>query len=195
MSIAMEDWPRRHGITVDEYHRMAEDGSLAPDARVELIDGEIIDMPPIGNPHMANVDRLTELLRDAVGRRAIVRCQGSVRLGDFSEPQPDFVLLTRREDFYEHRSANASDALLIIEVSDTSLAHDIQRKLALYARHGIPEYWVVDIVNRKLHVFRTPTGAGYEQTTCIDTPGALDITTLPGTSVNLSSLFGGTAGS
>jgi Uma2 family endonuclease len=190
MSIAMEDWPRRHRITVDEYHRMAEGGSFAPDARVELIDGEIIDMPPIGSRHMAHVDRLNELLRDAVGRRAIVRCQGSVQLGDTSEPQPDFALLVRREDFYESRRANAGDVLLVIEVSDSTLGYDTQRKMALYARHGIQEYWVVDVENRLLHVHQRPTSAGYEQTSSIDAPGTLNIAALPGITVDLSSIFG-----
>jgi Uma2 family endonuclease len=101
MSVAMEDWPRRHRITVDEYHRMAEVGLLAPDARVELIEGVIIEMPPIGNRHAAAVDRLFRLLDRAVGDRAIVRCQGPVQLGDLSEPQPDFALLAPREDFYD----------------------------------------------------------------------------------------------
>ncbi len=118
MSVAMEDWPRRHRVTVDEYHRMAEVGVLAPDARVELIEGEIIEMPPIGNPHAATVDRLVELLHSAVGKRAIVRCQGPIQLGDLSETQPDFALLVRREDFYENnrptplRDRERSGALL-----------------------------------------------------------------------------------
>ena len=189
MSVAMEDWPRRHRITVDEYYRMAESGSFAPDARVELIDGEIIDMPPIGNRHMAHVDRLVRLLCSAVGDRAIVRCQAGVHFGDDSVPQPDFALLAPQEDFYESRPANAADTLLIIEVSDTSLGYDMQRKMSLYARHGVQEYWVVDIVNRRLHVFRSPAGADYEQKSSIEKPGALDITALPGTSVDLSPLF------
>src|SRR5690242_9652154 len=161
MSAAMDEFPRRHRITVEEYHRMGEVGLLAPDARVELIDGEIIDMPPIGNPHMAAVDHLYELLRDAVGNRAIVRCQGAVQLGDMSEPQPDFVLLLRREDFYSRRRANADDTLLTIEVSETTLSYDRGRKMALYARHNVPELWVIDIPNARLHLYRKPSGNQY----------------------------------
>src|SRR5690606_35185066 len=89
MGMPMESWPRRHRITVDEYYRMAEVGLLAPDARVELIEGEIIDMPPIAPDHGSVVDRLTHLLVPAVGERAIVRVQGAVRLSRMSEPQPD----------------------------------------------------------------------------------------------------------
>ncbi len=88
MSTLIESWPRRHRITVDEYHRMAEVGLLAPDARVELIEGEIIDMAPIGPRHMSVVDRLNRLFVVAAGEGAIVRAGGSVRLGRMSEPQP-----------------------------------------------------------------------------------------------------------
>src|ERR1044072_9215952 len=101
MSVAMEEFPRRHRITVEEYYRMAEVGLLAPDARVALIEGEIIDMPPIGNRHMASVDRLNVLLFSALGNRAIVRCQSTLVLGEYSAPEPDFALLAYREDFYE----------------------------------------------------------------------------------------------
>jgi len=185
----MEDEPRRHRITVDEYRRMGESGLFAPDARVELIEGEIIDMPPIGPPHAAAVNRLTVLLIHAVGERAIVQCQQAIQLGDISEPQPDFSLILPREDYYEHQRPVAADTLLAIEVSDTTLRYDLNRKMALYARHGIKEYWVVDTVNRRLHVFCSPTDAGYEHASFIEKPGAMQIAALPGTSVDLSSLF------
>ena len=191
MSAAMmEEEPRRHRITVDEYHRMAEVGLLAPKARVELIDGEIIDMPPIGNPHYAYVDRLNELLRDAVGKRAIVRCQGGVQMGDFSEPEPDFALLARREDFYSSRRATAEDTLLTIEVSDTSLRYDRGRKMALYARHGVPELWVIDVNSGCLHLYRRPSGNAYADVSSLDAPGTMSIERLPEVSLDLSSLFG-----
>ena len=189
MSVAMEDWPRRHRITVDEYHRMAESGSFAPDARVELIDGEIIDMPPIGSSHAGTVDQLYVLLHRAVGDRAIVRCQSPIQAGDFSEPQPDFALLALSKNFYKDRHPTEHDTLLVIEVSDSSLDEDLRRKMALYARQGIKEYWVVDLVNHLLHLFRNPAGARYEHTSSLDRPGTLEITALPGTTVDLSSLF------
>jgi Uma2 family endonuclease len=189
MSVAMEDWPRRHRITVDEFHRMAESGSFAPDARVELIDGVIIDMPPIGSAHAATGSRLEALVGQAVGSRAIVRCQWPIRLGDDSEPQPDLALVLPRKDFYEKQHPTASDTLLVIEVSATTLDDDLIYKMRLYARHGIKEYWVVDVVNGRLHVFRQPIGTGYQQVETIDRPGAVEITTLPGVSVDLSPLF------
>ena len=189
MSVAMEDLPRRHRITVDEYHRMAEVGLLAPDARVELIEGEIIEMPPIGNRHAGSVDRLNRLLNRAVGDRAIVRCQSPIQLNDSSEPQPDFALLASRDDFYVRQRPTAADTLLVIEVSDTTLRYDLHTKMSLYARHGIPELWVVDVVRAQLHVFRNPVGAKYEETA---SPGALrtlPIASLPGVAVDLTSLF------
>jgi Uma2 family endonuclease len=190
MSVAMEDWLRRHRITVDEYHRMAEVGLLAPDARVELIDGEIIDMPPIGSRHAAAVSRLDEILHVVVGKRAIVLCQGPIHLGDLTEPQPDLALLARREDFYEQRTPTASDILLVIEVSDTTLHQDLHTKMSLYARHGIPELWVVDVEGRQLHVFRNPADSAYSEAIATYKPGAIAIASLNGITVDLSSLFG-----
>jgi Uma2 family endonuclease len=190
MSVAMEDWPRRHRITVEEYHRMAEVGLLAPDARVELIEGEIVEMPPIGNRHQAAVDRLTRLLVRAVGERAIVRCQGSIQLGDLSEPQPDFALLAPREDFFEQQRATAADALLAIEVSDTTVHYDLHTKMSLYSRYGVRELWVLDVERKRLHVFRNPAGASYGEVLAPHTPGVMPIAALAGVTVDLSSLFG-----
>jgi Uma2 family endonuclease len=189
MSVAMEDFPRRHRITVDEYHHMGQVGLIAPDARVELIEGVIVDMPPIGIPHMAAVNRLNSLLVHAVEGRAIVQCQGSIRLGNFSEPQPDFALLAPREDFYEHQHRMAADTLLAIEVSDSSLKYDTGAKMSLYARHGIPEFWVIDIGGRKLLTFRKPAGAAYEEVRATALPGIVRIMLLPDVPIDLSSLY------
>jgi Uma2 family endonuclease len=189
MSIAMEDWPRRHRITVEEYHRMAEVGLLAPDARVELIDGVIIDIPPMTSRHAATVSQLGELLHSGLAGRATISCHGPLQLGDLSEPLLDFVLLTRREDFYTERHPIASDTLLAIEVSDTTLRYDLHTKMPLYARHGIPELWVVDVEGKQLHVFRNPAGVTYSEVITSDKPGAIPISALPGTTVDLSSLF------
>src|SRR5690349_9503267 len=103
MSVAMKDLPRRHGITVDELYRMVETGELAPEARVELIEGEIIDMPTPGTRHCAMDMRLNELLIKAVGQRALVSAGGAIQLDNMSLLQPDFSLMVRREDYYvEH---------------------------------------------------------------------------------------------
>jgi len=189
MSVAMEDGSRRHRITVDEYHRMAEAGSFAPDARVELIDGVIIDVPPIGSAHAGTVTELDTLLHRAVGDRAIVRCQQPVEVGKYSEPQPDLALVATRAGFYRDSHPTVQDALLVIEVSDSTLQDDLRQKRELYARHGIQEYWVVDLVNGRLHVFRNPVAGDYAQALTVDRPGTMDITALPGASIDLSSLF------
>src|SRR5687767_15618614 len=114
MGMYMESWPQRHRITVHDYHRMAETGVLAPDARVELIEGEIIDMAPIGRDHQSIVDQLAQSLFRAIGDNAIVRVQGSIRLSEWSEPQPDVVLLEPRADFYRSEFAVGTDTLLVI---------------------------------------------------------------------------------
>jgi len=189
MSVAMEDWPRRHRISVDEYHRMAESGLFAPDARVELIDGEIIDMPPMGSPHAGNVSQLDTLLHRAVGDRALIRCQLPIQVGDWSEPQPDLVLVATRESFYKEHHPTEHETLLAIEVSESTLDFDLRRKKALYARQGIREYWVVDVGNHRLHVFRSPAGADYQEASAADRPGTQDISALPGISIDLSSIF------
>jgi Uma2 family endonuclease len=189
MSTLMESWPRRHRITVDEYHRMAEVGLLAPDARVELVEGEIIDMAPIGNRHMSVVDRLTKLFVLAAGDEAIVRVQGSVRLGRMSEPQPDLLILRPRADFYSSDSATGRDTFLAIEVSDTSLRYDCEIKMPLYARHGVPEAWVVDLQHDHILVFSEPDNGPYRQQRIVEQTQRMTLAALPGLEVDLSALF------
>ena len=185
----MEEEPRRHRIRVDEYYRMVEVGLLDPKARVELIDGEIIDMAPLGDPHMATVDRINELLIHAVSERAIVRCQGAVQLGDYSAPQPDFTLLERRQDYYRSRRAVSSDVLLTIEVSDTTFKYDSGRKKSLYARHDVPELWIIDIPRARILLFRRPSGDDYLEKSVLDVPDTMSIERLPGVALDLSPLF------
>jgi Uma2 family endonuclease len=187
VNVQTESWPRPHRLTVDEYYRMAEVGLLAPDARVELIEGEIIDMAPIGSSHGAAVIELTRRLVTAVGELALVAVQLPVHLGIRSEPQPDFALLRPREDAYRKGLPTAADVLLLIEVSDTTLAFDLGAKAKLYARHGVPELWVVDVVREELHVLRTPRGDEYTDRAA----GAVGVMPLPGlhVTVDLTKLF------
>ena len=160
----------RYRFTVAEYHQMAEAGILREDDRVELIEGEIIHMSPIGRAHLSTVDRLNHLLVRGLGDQVIVRVQGSIRLNVRSEPEPDLVVLRRREDFYATADAGPEDVLLIIEVADTSLAYDRGVKAPLYARNGIPELWLVDLNGERITVFREPSAAGYQRT--FDVQGA-----------------------
>jgi len=190
MSHADADLPRRHRLTVADYYRMAEVGILAPDARVELIDGEIIDMASPGPQHAAAVHRLMEVLMRAVDRRASVLVQNPVRLSELSEPQPDLALLRRREDFYSEHHPRPADVLLIIEIADTSLRFDRDTKVSLYAVHGIPEMWLVDLRGRRLVRHRAPQQGSY---TLVDEPdlgAALEVSVLSGVAVDLHRLFG-----
>jgi Uma2 family endonuclease len=189
MGTPMETWPRRHRITVDEYYRMAEVGLLAPDARVELIEGEIIDMPPIGPDHGSVVDRLTHLLVHAVGDRAIVRVQGAVRLSRASEPQPDVALLAPRKDYYRAGQPSGADTFLLIEVSDSTLRYDRDVKVPLYARHGVPEVWIIDLQASRILSFRSPADGKYRDETSTEAPGDTAIKALPGLTVDLSELL------
>jgi Uma2 family endonuclease len=152
--------PRRR-FTTDEYHRMAEAGVLGPDDRVELLDGEIVEMSPIGIPHASSVDRLTAFFSRRLGRRAIMRVQGPIILDQFSEPQPDLSVLVPRADFYGHAQPRPRDVLLAIEVMNTSRAYDRTLKLPLYARAALREVWLVDLQAQVIERYARPVLGRY----------------------------------
>lgn len=154
---------RRRRFTVHDYHAMADAGILHPDDRVELIDGEIIEMAAMGSPHAESVDRLTELLVPQVLGKARVRVQSSVRLSDLSEPQPDVSLLRSRDGGYGDGHPGPPDTLLIIEVSHTTLGYDRGVKLPLYATTRIPEVWIVDVDAEAVEVYRDPAPGEYRE--------------------------------
>lgn len=188
MSTQMESWPRRHRITVHEYHRMAEVGLLAPDARVELIEGEIIDMAPIGRDHQSIVDQLNRMMILAVGDRAIVRTQGSVRLSEYSEPQPDVVLLKPRDDFYRSAFATGADTFLVLEVSDSTLRYGRDKKTPFYARHGIPEVWIVDVGHNLLLRYGEPVDGAYRQQSA-ERAGTIALPGLAGVAIDFTAIW------
>ena len=132
-------------FTVHDYHRMVDAGILREDDRVELIRGEVITMSPIGPRHNAAILRATQALSRIVGDRALVGVQGSVRLDEYDEPQPDLYLLRPKEDFYASGHAGPADLFLIVEVADSSLEYDQTVKLQLYAETGVPEYWISNV--------------------------------------------------
>lgn len=170
---------RPRPFTVEEFHRLAEAGILREDDRVELIRGEILEMSPIGSRHAAAVNRLARLLIQALENQAIVSIQNPVQLGKDSEPEPDLVLLKPRADEYAHALPQAGDVLLLVEVADTSLAYDLEVKLPLYAQHGIPEVWVVDLLRERVLVFRHPQGESYGETLTEGPEGSLTPLLLP----------------
>ncbi len=189
MSSAAYDIFQRHRLTVAEYHRMGDIGIFSPEARVELIEGEVIDMPPIGSPHAGTVDYLADVLRLACGGRAIVRTQNPVFLDLRSEPQPDVALLHPQADFYRNAHPTPAEVFLIVEVADTILAYDTQIKMPLYARHGVPEAWLVDLPNRQFIVHRTPTPTGFQDVQTLTDLFAVSPLLLSGVTVDLSGLF------
>lgn len=147
---------QRHRFDTTEYHRMAETGILSEDDRVELVEGEIVEMSPIGSAHQAVVDRFNRLLTSFAGQDYIVRPQGPVRLDEHNEPQPDLALLRFREDFYEREHPGPGDALLLVEVSESSLEYDRSAKLPLYAGAGIPEVWILDLASGEVESHSGP---------------------------------------
>lgn len=136
---------RKRRFTADDYQRMGQVGILSEDDRVELIDGEVVAMTPIGPRHNAAVNRANRAIGRAVGDQAIVQVQGSVRLDFYHEPQPDLVLLRPQDDFYVSRLPGPEDILLVVEVAESSLDYDGDVKARLYAQLGIREYWLVDL--------------------------------------------------
>ena len=151
---------QRYRFTVDEFARMGEAGIFTEDDRVELIDGEILEMTPIGPPHAWFVDRLTELIVTRLAGRAHVRIQNPVRLGRHTEPQPDLVV-ARRSGAYADRHPEPGDILLVIEVADSSLRYDRLEKVPRYGKAGIPETWLVDVEARAVTVYTEPGPNGY----------------------------------
>jgi Uma2 family endonuclease len=157
-------------FTVDDYHRMADAGILDEDDRVELIDGEIVRMSPIGPEHAGTTKTLNRLLTLTLGDAAMIGVQDPVRLADDTEPEPDLSVLRPRADFYRDSHPVPAEILLLIEVADTSLLADRLVKIPRYARAGIPEVWLVDLDHRRIERYRRPSAAGYEDVTTIE-PG------------------------
>jgi Uma2 family endonuclease len=151
----------RRPFTVGEYHTMLDAGILSEDDRVELIEGEIVQMSPIGSRHAGQVNRLNRMLVRALGERGVVTVQNPVTLSDLSEPEPDLAVLHPRPDDYAGAHPAPGDILLLVEVAGASLAFDRQVKLPLYARSGIPEVWLLPIEHAVLEVHRSPAGAAY----------------------------------
>lgn len=171
--------PRTRRFTVSEYHRMAEAGILGEDDRVELIDGQIYAMSPIGSQHAACVRRLTRLFILATGEKAEVSVQNPVLLTPDSEPEPDVALLAPRDDTYAARHPRPDEVMLIVEVSGSSLEFDQITKLPLYAQAGIPEVWIVALDEDRLHIHREPSASGYAEHAIRERGGTLTVHALP----------------
>lgn len=175
MSAHAEVELRRRRWTVDEYERMARTGVLHPDDRVELLEGEIVAMTPIGPTHASIVDRLNRLFVRLAGDRAIVRVQHPLRIAPHSEPEPDLVIAHPRDDFFASGHPTPAEVFLAVEVADSSLSFDRAVKVPLYARAGVPVVWLVDVQGRAVHVHAEPAGGTYRRVSTAGRGGQLSV--------------------
>ena len=180
----------RYRLTVEDYHRMAEAGILGEEDRVELIEGELIQMPPIGAKHAEVVDYINDVFSRQVGDDKRVRIQNPVQLSDYGELYPDVTILRKRRYFDAHPGPD--DVLLIMEVSDSTLAYDRDIKVPLYAAHGILEVWLINIKERCIEIYRNPSPEKrrYQSIQRIER-GAITAANVPEVALSLSELFPG----
>lgn len=181
----------RYRFNADEFLKIGEAGIFDEASRVELIEGEIVEMNPIGSHHAGNVSRLLNLFAKKVGDSAIVSVQNPIHLAGHSEPQPDIALLKPRDDFYSEHHPKPDDVFLLVEVADTSLAHDRDVKVPLYARYGIPEYWIVDLTNREVIAHFRPEDGKYRLTERVKVGDELASRSIPNLSVKVEEILGG----
>jgi Uma2 family endonuclease len=189
MATKASDIVKKHLLTVDEYHRMGEIGILKQQDRVELIEGEIIDMAPVGSNHAGTVLRLSKALNKILQEKADVYVQSPIVLNNINEPEPDIALLKPRDDDYRHSLPKPEDILLIIEVAESSLQYDCEIKIPLYAKHGIPEVWLVDLANNQLTTYTCPKHNKYENIQTTTNYSEITLLEIPGIKLNLSKLF------
>jgi hypothetical protein len=178
----------RHKLTVDDLYRMVAAGILDKDDRVELIDGELIDMAPIGPLHQGTVDYLNRVFTRALSTN-IVRVQGPIVISQRTQLQPDLSVLRERKDFYRQSLARPEDCLLVIEVADTTVRLDREGKIPIYSKAGIPEAWLIDLENRELVVYTAPTSDGYGNSMRPDPGHRVSPLLLPEVSLAVADLF------
>ena len=183
----------RRRFTVHEYYRLAEAGILTEDDRVELIEGEIVQLPPIGPRHAGELDDLMLLFVERLRGAARVRVQNPVRLSRRSEPEPDLALVrneSERGRSYRVDHPTAEDALLVVEVADSSLEYDLHTKAPMYARYGLPEVWIADLNHEQVLEFRDPGPDGYKTTRVVRRGESLNPLAFPSLTVSVDAIFG-----
>jgi len=189
MTMSTTALPARRKIDVAAYHRMAETGILLPDERVELIDGDVVEMVPIGSDHGGTTGRLMRrLVRQLDDAKALVTTSSPLRIDRFNEPQPDILVLRPTADEYRSAHPSPADVLLLIEVAKSSLDYDRGFKSRLYARAGVAELWIVDLVGRAIEVCRRPQPEGYGERTPHRT-GVLHAERLPSLALDVADIF------
>jgi len=181
----------RHRFTVDDYYRMAESGILSPTDRVELIEGAVVDMNPMGSKHAACLTRLDDLIRPGlVSTNASLRTQCPIHLSDDSEPEPDLAVVVKRADHYSSAHLEARDVLLLIEVAESSRTYDLTVKVPLYARFAVPEVRIVDLERDVVEVRRRPESGAYAESAALRRGESVQSTTLPTLRLDVAAVLG-----
>jgi Uma2 family endonuclease len=180
---------RKHLTDIREWQKLGEANIFPPGSRIELIEGEILEMAPIGFNHSGHINRLVKLLTKRIPSDVIPSVQNPLQLGDLSEPEPDFMLLKPNDDFYCSRHPNADDVLLLIEVADSSLNFDQNQKLSLYARFNIPEYWLMNLKDSWVEVYRKPHGDCYGEKTTLRVGDTVTLSHINQITINIADIL------
>ena len=167
MSVSTESFYKRHLTNLAEWKKLGEANIFPPESHLELINGEIIEMAPIGPHHASHLKRLINVFSALTQDSALIAAKDPLQLGDISEPEPDFMLLRPRSDFYYENHPVASDVILLIEIAESSLRFDQNQKLRLYALHNISEYWLLNVNDTCLEVYRQPYDGLYAEKTTL----------------------------
>ncbi len=176
-------------LTVQDYNRMSELGILDPDERTELIAGQIVLMVAKGTPHVTSLHLLANNLRDQLENIALVRTQDPIHLDNYSEPEPDVIIAQGTVLDYADHHPHPNEIYLVVEVADSTLKQDCEIKDKLYAQAGIAEYWVVDLKNRQLHIFRNPTPTGYTSHLILSEPSEISPLAFPHITLALTAIL------
>ena len=186
----METEVVRKLFTVDEYHRMGEAGVFHPEARLELIEGEIIEMSPVGDRHIVCVNRANALFGSRLGGKLMVSVQNPVRLSRYTEPQPDIVLAPWRDDFYASERLSAGHTVLVVEISDSTVRYDRNRKMPLYAQSGVPELWIENLQEDVILVYRDPGPKTFSTSLVFHRGESFSLTAFPDVAFTVDELLG-----
>ena len=182
--------PTRRRFTVAEYFALAEAGILREDERVELIDGEIIVMSPINDPHRQSVNWVGRLLTLALGKRAMVQVQATIVLNDATAPEPDIAVI-RFRTINDLVTVTPEEIYLLVEVADSSLAFDRGTKLPRYAAAGIPEVWIANLVNRRVEAHSNPVNGTYQNVLIVHAGATISPQAFPDVTLAVSDFLPG----
>ena len=189
MSVSTDGFYKKHLTNLAEWKKLGEANIFPPESRLELINGEIIEMAPIGSHHASHLKRLNKLFSGLIQESVIIAVQDPLQLGDSSEPEPDFMLLHPSSDFYYENHPVASDVFLLIEIAESSLKFDQNQKLRLYALHNVPEYWLLNVNDACLEVYRQPYNGLYAEKTTLRAGNKITLSQLDNISIDIADIL------